>query len=103
MPPTSVLRMMLQFLDLAFLQLLVELFERDAVGLGHRHFARLGFAIDDDLLGLGGVGHHLESVADFGQRFETQHFDRHGRPGFAHRLAAIVEHGAHSCRTPSRR
>ena len=63
--------------------------------LRHRHFARLRFAIDDDLLGLGGIGHHLERVADFGQRFQTQHFDRHRRLGFADRLAAIVEHGAH--------
>ena len=31
-PPTSALRMMLQFLDLACLQLLVQLFERDAAG-----------------------------------------------------------------------
>ena len=32
-PPTSVLRMMWQFLDLAFLHLLVQLFEREAAGL----------------------------------------------------------------------
>ena len=31
---------------------------------------------------------------DFGQRFQTQHFDRRRRLGFADRLAAIVEHGA---------
>ncbi len=93
----------MQFLDLAFLHLIVELVERDAVGLGHRHFARLCFAIDDDLLGLGRIGHHLERVADFRQRFQTQHFDRHRRPDFADLLAAIVEHRAHACRTPSRR
>ena len=54
----------------------------------------LFFAVHDDLLGLGGIGDHLELVAGFGQRFETEHFDRHGRTDFADLLAAIVQHGA---------
>ena len=48
----------------------------------------------NDLLGLGGVGDHLEGVADIGQRLEAEHFDRHGRLGVAQRLAAVVEHRA---------
>ncbi len=72
----------------------MELFQRHAAALGHGDVARLGFAVNHDLLGLGGVRHHLEHVADFGQRIETQHLDGHGRLGVAHRPAAIVEHGA---------
>ena len=55
-----------QLLGLAFLQLIVELIERNAIRLRHRHFARLGLAIDDDLLGLGGVSHHLQRIAHIG-------------------------------------
>ncbi len=55
-----------QLLGLAFLQLIVKLVERDAVGLGHGRFARFGFAVDDDLLGLGGIGHHLQGVTHVG-------------------------------------
>ena len=83
-----------ELLDLAFLQLLVELFQRHAAALGHGDVARLGFAIDDDLFGLGGIGDHLEHIADLGQRIQTQHFHRHGGFGFADGSAAIVEHGA---------
>ena len=64
------------------------------VFLRHGHFARLRLAIHHDLLGLGGIGDHLERVADFRQRLQTQHFDRHRGLGFAHRLAAVVEHRA---------
>ena len=46
-------------------------------------------------LALAGIGDHLEGVAHFGQRIQAQHFGGHGRFGFAQRLAAIVEHGAH--------
>ena len=75
--------------------LLVQLLEGEAAGLGQRRFARLLVAEIDDLLGLGGVGHHLEIVAGFGQRFETQHLDRRGGLGLAHLRAAVVQHGAH--------
>ena len=68
-----------------------------------RRFARLGFAVDDDLLGLGGVGHHLEVVARFGQRFETQHFDRRRRLGFADLARRDRRAWRGPCRTPSRR
>ena len=57
-------------------------------------FARLRFAIHDDLLRLCGIGDHLEVVAGFRQRIQTEHLDRRGRLGFAHLLAAIVIHGA---------
>ena len=56
----------------------------------------LTLAIDDDLLGLGRIGHHLQRIADLGQRFETEHFGGHRRQHFANRLAAIVEHRAHA-------
>ena len=84
-----------QFLDLARLHLLVQLLQGEAAGLGQGRFARLLVAEVDDLLGLGGIGDHLEIVAGFGQRFQAQHFHRRGGLGLAHLRAAVVLHGAH--------
>ena len=53
-------------------------------GLGQMDGAFLLGAVDDDLLGLGGIGDRLEAVAGFGQFFETENFDRHRRAGFLH-------------------
>src|SRR5258706_784195 len=83
-----------EFLDFAFLQLLVQLLQRYSAGLGHGHIAGLGFAIDDDLLGLAGIGDKLERIADFGQGIEAQDFSGHRRNSGAQGLDAIVEHGA---------
>ena len=75
----------------------------DTGAFGHGHVARFGFAIDHDLLGLGGIGDHLEGVADFGQGIQTEHLDGHGRLSLFDRLAAIVEHGADVAEDASRR
>ena len=63
--------------------------------LGQAGFAHFGLAEEHDLLGFGGIGDHLEIVAGFGQRLQTEHLDGRGRLGFADLLAAIVQHGAH--------
>ena len=82
-PPTSALMMIGSSLTSPSLHLLVQLIRAcRRLHLRHGGFARLRLAVDDDLLGLGGVGHHLEVVAGFGQRFETEHFDRRRRLGF---------------------
>ena len=93
-PLTSALRMIGSSVTSPAAIFLMELFERDAAGLGQLHRALFFGAVHDDLLGLGGIGNHLEVVARFGQLFQTEDFDRHGRPDFLHLLAAIVEHGA---------
>ena len=84
-----------QFLDFAGLHLLVQLLQGEAAGFGERGFLLPLIAEIDDLLGLGGIGDHLEIVAGFGQRIETEHFDRRGGLGLADLRAAIVLHGAH--------
>ena len=47
----------------------------------------------DDLLGLGGVGDHLERVAHFGQPIEAQNFDGRGRA----RLRGRLRPGRRTC------
>ena len=92
-----------QFLDFAGFHLLVQLFQGEAAGFGQRRFALLQVAELDDLLGLGGVGDHLEIVAHFGQRFQPQHFHRRGRLGLADLRAAVADAWRAPCRTPRRR
>src|SRR5271165_3780267 len=60
-----------ELLDLAFLQLLMQLFQRDASPTSHGAFTRLRFTVDNDLLRLGGVGNNLEAIANFGERFQA--------------------------------
>ncbi len=73
----------------------MQLIEGEPLVLGHGYFTGLGFAVDDDLFGFGRVGDALEGIARFRQRLEAEHFDRHGRLHFPHRLSAVVQHGAH--------
>ena len=63
-------------------------------GFGKRRRAFFLGAVHNDLFRLGGIGNGLEAVAGFRQLFETEDFDRHGRPDFAYLFAAIVDHGA---------
>ena len=86
---------MRQFGDFARRQFLVQLLQRDAAALGQRRFAHLGLAEQHDLLGLGGIRHHLEIVAGFRHGFQPQHLDGRRRLRLANLLAAVVQHGAH--------
>ena len=82
------------FLDLAFGQLLVQLIERQARGLGHCDIAQLVLAILRHLASLVVVGDGLEGISGQRQALQSENFDGRGRAGFFHQLAVLVEHGA---------
>ncbi len=102
-PPTSVLMMIGSSLTSPASICLCSCSSVRRLDLGERGFAQPLVAEDDDLLGLGGIGDHLEIVAGFGQRFETEHFDRRRGLGLADLLAAIVHAWRALCRIPRRR
>ena len=56
-----------EILDLAFLEMIVQLVERNAISLRHRKLTSLVFTIQNDLLGLSRIGHSLQRIADFRQ------------------------------------
>src|SRR5712692_8544731 len=84
-----------QFLDLAGLELFVELVERDAraAGPGHGGVALLRLAVLNDVPRLGFIG-HLEVITGLGHALQAQHFHRRGRRRFLDGPALVVKHGA---------
>src|SRR5713101_1201762 len=85
-----------QFLDVAGLQLLVELVKSDAraADARHRRVALLTLAVLDDVPRFGFVS-HLEQVARIRHALQTEYFHRRGRRRVIHNTAAIVKHRAH--------
>jgi hypothetical protein len=74
---------------------LCNMLQGDTAALGQGRLAHFGFAEQHDLLGLGGVGDHLEIVACFGHGLQPQDLDGRGWLGLADLFSAIVQHGAH--------
>src|SRR5207302_2660843 len=85
-----------QFLDVAGLQLLVELVERNAraADARHRRIALFALAVLDDVPRFGFVG-DLEEVARIRYTLQTQHFDGRRRRRVLDDPAAIAKHRAH--------
>src|SRR5271154_4356391 len=84
-----------EFLDVAGLELLVELIEGDARAgaAGKGRVALFALAVIDDVAGLGFVG-DLEVVAGFGNALQAEDFDGSRRRRIFRGAAAIIEHGA---------
>ena len=88
-----------QVLHVAFGDLLLQRFERQAAAFGaERLFLRHALPVGGDLPRLGGVGECLEGVAGLRQTRQAEHFDRRGRSGLLDRLAAVVDQRAHAAR-----
>ena len=86
---------MRQFLDVAGLELLVQLVERDARRrcARHRRVALLALAVFHDVARLGFVG-HLEMIARFRHALQSKYFDGRRRRRVLDGAAAIVKHRA---------
>jgi hypothetical protein len=89
-PPTSVLRMMGSSLTSPAAICLCNCSSVRRLILASAASRSFLVAENDDLLGLGGVGDHLEIVAGFGQRFEPSTSTGVEGSAFANLFAAIV-------------
>ena len=86
-----------QFLHAAFGDLRLQRFEREAAALrAERPLLGLRLAERRDLPGFRRVGEGLERVSRLRQPGQTEHFDRHRRPGRFDRPATVVDQRAHA-------
>src|SRR5207249_10816085 len=85
-----------QFLDVAGLQLLVKLVERDAraADARHRRVGLFALAVLDDVPRFGLVG-DLKEISGIRDALQTEHINGCGRTRILYDSAAIVKHRAH--------